>query len=94
MQVYVGRNRAKYDVSQASARWAIDRDRELDSFNIALVEAALGCCKQVATGTQRSSRETPCTCTGTHAVEDGATYEPLGLQAEDDGFNSFREASK
>lgn len=84
MQVYTGQNRAKYDVTQHSARWAIKRDRALEQYNISLVEAALGCCKSAG-----ATKET-CTCTSVHSADEPKPFVPLGLQAEDDGFDAFR----
>ena len=84
MQVFTGRNRAKYDMTQHSSRWAIQRDQALEQYNIQLVEAALGCCKS-------TEPKQACTCTSTRAADEAEPFTPLGILPEDDGFDMYRQ---
>jgi hypothetical protein len=77
-QVYRGVNRSKYDITQRSARWAIERDKQIDEFNIGLVMAGLDCCKPKGAG---------CDCE-TKGV--GETFMPLGLEVQNDDFAQFK----
>jgi hypothetical protein len=79
MQVYQGVNRPKYDVTQRSARWAMERDRVIEAANVATINAA-ACCKHKKT-------ETDCKC-AVHAP--GEPYEPLGLASVGDAFAEYR----
>lgn len=79
-QVFAGVNRAKYDLALRSSRWAIERDRQLDRLNIALVQAGLGCCHV-------SAEKRACSCE-TQPV--GETFMPVGLRVQNDPFAAFK----
>jgi hypothetical protein len=80
MQVYQGVNRPKYDVTQRSARWAMERDRVIEALNVATITAA-ACCAD------KKGQHAECKC-AVHAP--GEPYEPLGLASVGDTFAEYR----